>query len=86
MLFDASKDAANREKHGISLAAFDAMVDRQVAEDVKHSTAAEVRFHVIGRIAGRVYVAVITYRAGVERVISLRPASRKERTRYEAIR
>lgn len=81
--FDATKDAANIEKHGVSLAAFARMVSRAYALDEAHSSV-EPRFQVVGLIDGRVFVAAITYRGADERVISLRPANRKERRKYEA--
>lgn len=83
VVFDAAKDAANVAKHGISLAAFESMTGRRFAVDVRHSSA-ETRFHVVGLVGGRVHVAVVTYRADVVRVISLRRASRKERSKYGA--
>jgi uncharacterized protein len=81
--FDPAKDAANRRKHGVSLGVFEQMVGRLYLVDEAHSTATELRMHVIGRIGEGVYVAVMTPREDDERVISLRRASRRERKRYE---
>lgn len=60
---------------------FEEMTDRVVVFDAKHSQV-ENRYNVYGYIDGRLYVATITYRGGLARVISLRPASRKERKYY----
>ena len=79
--FDPSKDTANVKKHGISLARFADMTDRLVAPDMRHSNL-EPRWIVVGTIEQRVYVAVVTDRAKQVRVISLRPASRKERLHH----
>lgn len=79
--FDPSKDAANVKKHGISLARFADMTDRLMAPDLGHSTL-EPRWIVVGQIDQRVYAAIVTERANQARVISLRPASRKERLHY----
>ena len=79
--FDPAKDAANVKKHGISLVRFADMTDRLVAPDPGHSKL-EPRWIVVGKIDQRIYVAVVTDRANQVRVISLRPASRKERLHY----
>lgn len=44
----------------------------------------EVRLVAIGEIHGRVFTCVYTWRGERQRVISLRPASRKERDVYRA--
>ncbi|AYM05151.1 BrnT family toxin [Agrobacterium tumefaciens] len=42
------------------------------------------RYHTIGQIEGIVFLAVIhTDRAGLIRIISARPANRRERKRYD---
>ena len=79
--FDATKDAINVRKHGISLSRFADMIDRLVAPDPIHSRR-EPRWIVFGRIDRRVYAAVVTFRGDQVRVISLRPGSRKERQLY----
>ena len=57
------------------------MRHRVVAPDIRHSKL-EPRWIVVGQIDQRVYAAVVTDRANQARVISLRPASRKERLHY----
>ena len=79
--FDPAKEAINIAKHGISLTRFEDMVDQTFTEDVRHSQD-EARYLVFGQIDGALHAAVITYRAGGLRVISLRRASRKERRIY----
>ena len=79
--FDPAKDTANVKKHGISLTRFADMTDRLIAPDLRHSNR-EPRWIVVGQIDQRVYAAVITERANQAHVISLRPASRKERLHY----
>ena len=79
--FDTTKDSANVRKHGISLARFADMTNRIIAPDPAHSHR-EPRWFVFGRIDRRVWAAVVTYRGAQVRVISLRPASRKERRHY----
>jgi hypothetical protein len=81
--FDPTKDAENRRKHRIGLARFADMRAIFIVPDPTHS-AVEARYAAYGVIEGRVYQAVLTYRGTDERVISLRPASRRERRLYEA--
>lgn len=86
--WDARKAAANRAKHGIrfeeAITAFDDPY-ALVAPDSAHSTAGEERRWLIGESDHGVVVVVFTIRdAGeVMRLISARPASRRERRRYE---
>ena len=82
------KAAANRLKHGIAFEeAITAFDDPNVlrAPDPAHSTPAEERHWLIGESDVSVLVVVFTVRepGDVVRLISARPASRKERKRYE---
>ena len=53
------------------------------ADDHKHSLT-EARYHAIGQTdAGRVLFMVFTLRKNVIRIISARPANRREREEYE---
>jgi uncharacterized DUF497 family protein len=81
---DPAKDAANIRKHGISLGRFTEMdFDATLSGvDAQHSTGTETRWIFFGPISGQLWVAVVTFRGSVTRVISLRPASHKERRMY----
>jgi uncharacterized protein len=93
MRFDwnPAKDQANLRKHGVSFeTAITAFDDpwALVAPDPKHS-AAEPREWLIGEAdGGKVLVVVFTKRLQdqVCRIISARPASRRERNRYEELK
>ena len=77
--YDAVKDAANLEKHGVSLArAADLVALAYVADDQYD----EPRFRVYGLIDGLAYCLAGTERDGRIRVISLRRAHRKEFRRH----
>lgn len=82
--WDEAKNRANREKHGIG---FDRAV-RVFENDVVTVSAhpgqdGEVRYKTIGVLDDVLIVSVIhTDRAGVTRLISARPAKRKERAFY----
>jgi uncharacterized DUF497 family protein len=77
--FDPAKDAANIEKHGISLArAAELDLLAYVADD----RFAEPRFRLYGLIDGEAYCVAGADRDGKVRVISLRRAHAKEMRRY----
>jgi uncharacterized DUF497 family protein len=81
--FDPAKDAANRVKHGLSLAEAGrlewdtALIDRDDRRDY-----GEARMLAIGYIGHRLYFVVFVERDGVRRIISLRKANPREYLRY----
>lgn len=81
--WDPGKDAANRAKHGLSLA--DAcrfeMTEALVMVDERYDYG-EVRYQAFGRVDGQGRCLVFTFRDRVVRVISFRPARDKEMRRY----
>jgi uncharacterized DUF497 family protein len=80
--FDPAKDAANVEKHGVSLARTGQLEILAVTENSRQEEK-ERRFRIYGLLDGKAYCAVLTWRDGTARAISLRKASRMERKRYE---
>jgi len=86
--WDARKAAINFAKHGVSFErATLVFADpaRFTMTDTRHVT--ERRENTTGLIGGLILVTVThTDRAGVTRLISARPASRQERSRYHAHR
>ena len=88
--WDFRKAASNLVKHGVSFeeatTAFDDPVN-VVKFDAKHSVAYEQRNWLLGSTdSGRVVVVVFTEREFGLRIISARPANRKERMFYETFR
>lgn len=79
--FDPAKDASNRAKHGVSLAAA-AVFDWETALD--RFDYGELRFVAIGMIAVRLHVMVFTEGSDDDnvRVISLRQAEKHEARFY----
>ncbi|MBX3027256.1 BrnT family toxin [bacterium] len=77
----------NEAKHGVSrLEAESAFYDPHVRlfEDRQHSSVREARYILYGRsLEARVLMVGFTHRGGRVRVITARPASRRERTIYE---
>lgn len=81
--FDTTKDAANLEKHGISLAAA-AMIEWDDAltwADDRYNYG-EARMCAIAYIGERLHSVVYVDRAEARRIISLRKANLREVKRY----
>jgi uncharacterized protein len=81
--FDLAKDAANQQKHGVSLAL------AQVLFKGPHLSVTDSRFDygetrqiAFGFINRRLFVCVYADRGGERRVISLRKANSREGKRY----
>jgi uncharacterized DUF497 family protein len=84
--FDATKSESNRIKHGIDFDAVQELwVDPDLLEIPARSTD-EPRFLLVGRIKGRHWSAVVTYRNGKTRIISVRRSRREEIEFYESER
>lgn len=84
--WDDDKARRNRGRHGLSfqaaITAFDDPLQLR-SGDIAHSTPQEEREVLIGRMDSGVIVTIIfTQRGEVCRLISARPAVRKERTLY----
>lgn len=84
---DPKKAARNAAWHGVTFdeaeQVFAPGVVALTRPDPKHSTRTEVRYQTLGPIAsGRVLLVVWTQRGDVTRIISARPASRRERALY----
>lgn len=77
--FDPAKDAANIEKHGISLSQAAAL---EILAYVDDSRFDEPRFRLYGLIDGIAYCVAGTDRGGKIRIISLRRAHAKEMKRH----
>lgn len=83
--FDLAKSATNLEKHGIDLDAAQALwLDERLLE-VTAKTEDEPRFLAIGKIGGKHWTAVFTYRGKAIRIISVRRARKLEIEHYEGI-
>lgn len=89
--WDPKKAALNLAKHGLSfdeaITAFDDPM-ALIAPDPKHTTPSEIREWLIGCSDSGVVVVVFTrLQAGqIYRIISARPAGRRERRLYEAFK
>jgi len=81
--FDAAKTESNRVKHGIDFAEAQGLWNDPMLLEIPAKTDDEPRFLVIGRIHGKHWSAVVTYRAGNIRLISVRRARSEEVALYE---
>ncbi|OGW59292.1 MAG: toxin [Nitrospirae bacterium RBG_16_64_22] len=81
--FDPKKSAHNREKHGIDFHEAQALWDDPDFVEVPARTSDEPRFVVIGRISGKHWSAVVTYRSERIRIISVRRSRKEEVEIYE---
>ena len=84
LTWDQTKRRANIEKHGVDFAAAEAFDWRTaIVVDDRRREYGERRRIALGFIGPSLHSLVYTRRAGMVRVISLRPASRKERKNYD---
>jgi uncharacterized protein len=83
--YDVGKAAANLRKHGVSFAEAEGVFADPLAITVTDpDTSHEERLVAIGQgVSGELLVVVFTERGDEVRLISARPASRKERKDYE---
>ena len=82
--FDPDKSAANLQKHGIDFRRAQDLWDDPDLLEIPARTDDEPRWLVIGRIDGRHWSGVITYRSDAIRIISVRRSSAEEIAIYES--
>lgn len=81
--FDPAKNAANLEKHGLSLANFPGFDAEPIVLVDDRFDYGEIRYRAWGRIDGQGHCLVFTLRDGKLHLISFRRAHEKEMRRYE---
>jgi uncharacterized protein len=81
--FDPQKSEANKKKHGIDFTEARALWDDPDAIEIPVRTSDEPRFLAIGKISGKHWSGVITYRSGKIRIISVRRSRKEEVDIYE---
>jgi uncharacterized DUF497 family protein len=84
--FDPAKDAANREKHGLSL-----VFGGRIFEDDNHliipsvrEIDGEERFKVVGVVGEKLFTGVFVWRGELPRFISVRRSNKGEERSYHA--
>lgn len=81
--FDDDKSRANLVKHGIDFEAAQELWQDPDLLEIQAKTEDEPRFLIIGRIGAKHWSAVVTYREGRIRLISVRRARNREVELYE---
>ena len=82
--FDTSKSESNLQKHGIDFIEAQALWSDSNLLEIPAKTLDEPRFLVIGVIGQRHWSAVVSYRNGKIRLISVRRSRDEEVTLYES--
>ena len=83
--WDPNKERSNVEKHGISVFEARALWRGRTVEKRVRSGSDITRYAVYGMIGGRHWTAIITYRNGAIRIISVRRSRKKERMEYDSL-
>lgn len=81
--FDPNKSKSNKEKHGIDFEEAKALWDDPYLLEIEARTTGEPRFLLIGKITDKHWSAVVTYRGGKTRIISIRRSRKEEVELYE---
>ena len=81
--YDLPKSASNRVKHGIDFEEAQRLWDDEFLIEIPAKNLDEPRFLVIGKINGKHWSAVITYRGENMRIISARRSRDEEIELYE---
>ncbi len=81
--YDPDKSLRNRGKHGIDFDEAQALWNDPDLLEIPARTVDEPRYLVVGRIGKKHWSAVITYREGRIRLISVRRARKEEIALYE---
>jgi len=82
--FDSQKSEVNKKKHGVDFSEAQALWNDPDVIEIPVRTSDEPRFLVIGKVLGRHWSAVITYRSGKTRIISVRRSRKEEVDIYES--
>ncbi|MGH2377767.1 MAG: BrnT family toxin [Candidatus Limnocylindria bacterium] len=81
--FDPVKSEANKAKHGIDFNEATKLWEDESRIEIPARTTGEPRSLVIGKIEGRHWSGVITYRGEKTRIVSVRRLRREEVQLYE---
>jgi uncharacterized DUF497 family protein len=82
--FDKNKSEINKQKHGIDFYEAQKLWDDTDFIEIPVKTINEPRFLIIGKISGKHWSGVITYRSENIRIISVRRSRKEEVDIYES--
>ena len=83
--YDVKKSEINNKKHGIDFEEAKKLWDDPNLIEIPAKTIDEPRYLIIGKIGEKHWSAIITYRGGKIRIISVRRARKEEVKIYESI-
>jgi len=83
--FDPAKSKSNQQKHGIDFETAQALWEDPQLLEIPARTEGETRFFVIGQMNEQHWSAIITYRNGRIRIISVRRSRKEEIELYEKL-
>jgi uncharacterized DUF497 family protein len=83
--FDKNKSEINKQKHGIDFYEAQKLWDDTDFIEIPVKTIDEPRFLVVGKISGKHWSGVITYRSEKIRIISVRRSRKEEVDIYESL-
>ncbi len=82
--FDANKSNSNKKKHKIDFLEAQALWYDPDLIEIPVKTTDEPRYLVVGKISGKHWSGIITYRGEKIRIISVRRSSKEEVAIYES--
>jgi uncharacterized protein len=82
--FNPLKSTGNKKKHGIDFYEAQMLWDDPDLLEIPLGTSDEARFMVIGKISGKFWSGIITYRKEKIRIISFRRSRKEEVKLYES--
>lgn len=82
--FDQLKSTGNKKKHGIDFSEAQMLWDDPELLEIPLRSSDEARFMVIGKISGKFWSGIITYRKEKIRIISFRRSRKEEVNLYES--
>ena len=82
--FDSVKSGSNLKKHEIDFVEAQLLWDDSAFVEIQAKSDNEFRSLIIGRIAGKYWSAIITYRGDNIRIISVRRSRKSEVKLYES--
>lgn len=82
--YDPAKSKSNESKHGINFEQAQQLWLDSLRVEIQAKSAIEPRFMAIGKIEGRCWSAIVTYREQTVRIISVRRSRKEEVALYES--
>ena len=82
--FDSKKSESNKQKHGIDFHDAQALWNDPDFIEIPVQTTDEPRYLVIGKIQGKHWSGIVTYRGEKTRIISVRRSRKEEVDIYES--